>query len=87
MRGSFLELSMSTLIFTTEEVQSLTGYKRPSKQLAALHSQGFSRARLGAAGNVQLERLHYAAVCAGTFAKTIKQHAPKVRTPLTRKAT
>ena len=45
---------MSTLIFTTEEVLSLTGYKHPSKQLAALHSQGFSRARLGAANFAQL---------------------------------
>lgn len=69
---------MSSLLFSSEEVQTLTGYKWPSKQLEELHRQGFFRARIGKTGNVLLERVHYESVCS----EQLPQHptnAPRVR--------
>lgn len=70
---------MSDLILAREEIQMLTGYEWPSKQLAELLRQGFHRARIGRAGNVQLERAHYEAVCAGNRSEA---NRPKVRPAL-----
>jgi hypothetical protein len=53
------------LTLSAEEVQSLTGYKRPGDQLAELRRQGFYRARIGRLGGVILERNHYDAVTSG----------------------
>lgn len=53
-------------ILEHEELQRLTGYKRPCDQLAELLRQGFYRARRSRAdGSVILERPHYDAVCTG----------------------
>ncbi len=52
------------LILSSDEVEALTGYKRPSDQLSELHRQGFARARRDRLGRVVLERAHYLAVCA-----------------------
>lgn len=66
-----------SIILDAEELESVTGYKTPKRQLAELHRQGFYRARIAAAGNVILERAHYDAVCAGQ--KSPKE--PIVRNP------
>ncbi|WP_047473963.1 DUF4224 domain-containing protein [Delftia sp. ZNC0008] len=67
-----------SLTLTREEIEELTGYQWPSKQLSILRQQGFFRARIGRAGNVLLERTHYTAVCAGSAIKTDR---PQVRVP------
>jgi hypothetical protein len=66
-----------TIILTTDEVAAVTGYRTPKRQLAELHRQGFYRARIGATGNVIVERAHCDAVSAG--AKPAKE--PAVRNP------
>ena len=54
-----------TIILTTDELERVTGYKTPKRQVQELHRQGFYRARIAVTGNVILERAHYDAVCAG----------------------
>lgn len=68
-----------TIILDAEELESVTGYKTPRRQVKELHRRGFYRARIAVTGNVILERAHYDAVCVGeTPAK-----APTVRNPFT----
>lgn len=53
-------------ILEPNELQALTGYRRPADQLAELLRQGFYRARRSPSdGTIILERPHYDAVCAG----------------------
>lgn len=67
---------MSAILEPAELVR-LTGYKRPTDQLAELRRQGFYRARRSPSdGTVILERPHYDAVCSGA-AKTADE--PRVR--------
>lgn len=68
-----------TIILNSEELAGVTGYRSSKRQLEELHRQGFYRARIGATGNVILERAHYDAVCAGD--KPAKE--PTVRNPFT----
>lgn len=70
-----------TIILSTDEVEAVTGYRKPKRQLDELHRQGFYRARIGATGNVIVERAHCDAVSAG--AKPAKE--PAVRNPFTPK--
>ena len=71
-----------TIILTSDELDRVTGYRTPKRQMQELHRQGFYRARIGATGNLILERAHYDAVCAG--AKPAKE--PTVRNPFLRLA-
>ena len=49
-----------------DELERITGYRRPADQLAELKRQGFYRARRSPSdGSVILERPHYDAVSAG----------------------
>lgn len=60
---------MSDLTLTREEIEGLTGYKRPAEQLRELHRLGFFRARRGrVSGEVILERAHVESVAAGHVA-------------------
>lgn len=69
------------MLLTKEELQSLTGYKRPADQVSELHRQGFYRARTSpTSGTTILERAHYDAICAGARAP----NEPKVRAPVLR---
>jgi len=69
------------MLLTKEELQSLTGYKRPADQVAELRRQGFYRARTSpTTGSAILERAHYDAICAGARAP----NEPKVRAPILR---
>ncbi len=54
-----------TITLNSEELENVTGYRTPKRQLKELHRQGFYRARIAVTGNVILERAHYDAVCAG----------------------
>ncbi|GAB2471653.1 hypothetical protein GCM10027082_23910 [Comamonas humi] len=72
-----------TLTLTELEIEELTGYKQPAKQLAKLLSLGFFRARISRTGAVQLERVHYDAICAGAAAQTVKR--PQLRNPALRR--
>ncbi len=73
---------MTALVLSADELVALTGYRRPSDQLAELHRQGFSRARRSASsGAIILERAHYEAVARGQV-----QEQPRVRMPRLRAA-
>ena len=48
-----------SIILTSNELDGVTGYRTPKRQLAELHRQGFYRARISATGNVILERAHH----------------------------
>lgn len=64
-------------ILEADELQRLTGYRRPADQLAELLRQGFYRARRSPSdGTVILERPHYHAVCAGA---STPANEPRVR--------
>lgn len=58
---------MITPTLNDTEIEALTGYRTPSRQLQTLHARGFSRAYRDRAGRVILERPHYDAVCRGEF--------------------
>lgn len=62
------------------ELIALTGYERPSKQLAELIRHGFYRARIGRFNKVVLERAHFEAVCA-SHEPAANAPPPKVRPP------
>lgn len=63
-----------------EQIQRMTGYKRPADQLRELHRQGFYRARRAkVTGEVILERPHYDAVAAGIQPSTPQGNRPKLR--------
>lgn len=53
-----------SIIFSKDELITLTGYKVPALQLEVLHRRGFYRACMGRHG-VVLERAHYLAVTQG----------------------
>lgn len=73
-----------SLILSPEEIQQLTGYAQPAKQLAELRRQGFYRARRNVLGAVVLERGHYDAVVAGRETEPAAQ--PTLRPPRLRAA-
>lgn len=66
---------MTPLVLSNVELQAITGYAMPCKQLAALHAAGYVRARRSRAGEIILERDHYHAVCCGEF----ERHQQKPR--------
>lgn len=71
-------------IMTEEELQAITGYKRPQDRVDELHRQGFYRARRAPSdGSVILERAHYDAVCAGASKPA---NEPRLRPRLARAA-
>ena len=43
-----------TIILNSDELEGVTGYRTPKRQLAELHRQGFYRARIAVTGNVIL---------------------------------
>ncbi len=59
---------MADLILSMQELQLLTNYCQPCKQLEVLKRRGFHRAYLGRKGQVVLERSHFEAVCRGESA-------------------
>lgn len=71
-------VEVDRIVLAKHEINAITRYSQPSKQLAELHRQGFHRARLGRTGGVLLERAHYEAVCSGAGAVA---QAPRVRPP------
>jgi hypothetical protein len=69
-----------SIILSPDELAAVTQYRRPADQLRELHRQGFHRARLGRAGGVILERVHYDAVSAGRLdAMNAPGFRPQVR--------
>lgn len=63
-----------------DQIQRITGYKRPGDQLRELHSLGFWRARrCRVTGQVILEQPHYDAVCRGQDAKPASADRPRPR--------
>ncbi|MDQ7745399.1 DUF4224 domain-containing protein [Hydrogenophaga pseudoflava] len=56
-----------TTQLSDSEIEAITGYRTPSRQLQTLHERGFTRAYRNRQGKVVLERPHYDAVCRGEF--------------------
>jgi hypothetical protein len=54
-----------TITLSPAEIESLTGYEQPCKQLETLRRRGFYRAYIARKGGVVLERTHYEAVTRG----------------------
>lgn len=52
---------------TREQIERMTGYVMPCKQLEVLHQRGFVRAYRNRKGEVILEQSHYDAVTRGQF--------------------
>lgn len=75
----------ASLILDQAELESITGYRQPSRQLAELHRQGFLRARRNRLGDVVLERGHYDAVVAGDRVQPAQDERPPIY-PLRRAA-
>jgi hypothetical protein len=67
---------MSSITLSPQEIEAITGYRRPAEQLKVLHSRGFYRAAI-LNGRLVLERAHYDAVCAGR----VEPARPKVKVP------
>lgn len=53
-----------------EQIERMTGYVMPCKQLEVLHQRGFVRAYRNRKGEVILEQAHFDAVTRGTFGAT-----------------
>ena len=72
---------MSDDILPPESILAITGYKRPTEQLAELHAQGFYRARRSPVdGAIILERPHYDHICkGGGLPANDEQVRPQVR--------
>lgn len=68
-----------------EQIERMTGYVLPCKQLEALHQRGFVRAYRNRRGEVILEQSHYDAVTRGQFG-TQAPAKPAVNLAFLRKA-
>ena len=66
------------ITLSAAELHALTGYRRGSDQLKALHAAGYWRARLAPTGRVLLERAHFEAVARGQTAASSAPR-PKLR--------
>lgn len=63
-------ITINGLILSEQEICSLTGYKKPQRQLQELVRQGFFRARQSqTTGHIILERAHFEAVSSGNTTK------------------
>lgn len=69
-----------------QELEAITGYRTPSRQLQALHARGFSRAYRNHKGKVVLERPHYDAVCRGEFGTSHQPARAAVNTTFLKRA-
>ncbi len=75
-----------TPTLTPAEIEAITGYRTPSRQLQTLHARGFSRAYRDRLGKVVLERPHYDAVCAGQFGHVERPRQPAVNVAFLKRA-
>lgn len=69
-----------------QELEAITGYRTPSRQLQTLHARGFSRAYRNRQGKVVLERPHYDAVCRGEFGQGTQPARSAVNTLFLKRA-
>lgn len=65
---------MLAVVLLPAEIEQLTGYEQPSKQLEVLHKRGFTRAFIGRRGLV-LERAHFEAICRGALDRPVAKEA------------
>lgn len=68
-----------------EQIERITGYVMPCKQLEVLHQRGFVRAYRNRLGEIILEQPHYDAVTRGQFG-TQAPARPAVNVAFLRKA-
>lgn len=69
-------MAETSTILSRPEIEALTGFKMPTKQLNVLHRRGFSRAYISRSG-LMLERTHYEAVTRGVFGGASAKERPK----------
>jgi hypothetical protein len=76
----------ATLTLADSEIEAITGYRTPSRQLQTLHQRGFVRAYRDRGGRVVVEREHYHAVCRGQFAQVGQLTRPSVNVSFLKRA-
>lgn len=59
--------SVPSMTLPPEQIERMTGYVLPCKQLEVLHQRGFVRAYRNRRGEVIVEQSHYDAVTRGQF--------------------
>lgn len=64
-------MSTPSIVLSASELEQLTGYAVPTKQLQVLHRRGFHRAFISRKGGVVLERTHYEAVTRAEVQNTV----------------
>ena len=67
------------ITLSPDELQEITGYKRPADQLRELRRLGFYRARPGRLSGVILERSHYDSVSRGQLQAANDASQPRLR--------
>lgn len=75
-----------TTTLNEQELQQITGYTAPLRQLNVLHLRGFVRAYRARDGRVILERAHYLAVCRGEFSTGRVDVQPSVNVAFLKRA-
>ncbi|WP_310625769.1 DUF4224 domain-containing protein [Limnohabitans sp.] len=80
------EATIDSARLSEEELQQITGYSAPLRQLNVLHMRGFVRAYRARDGRVILERPHYLAVCRGEFSNDRGQPQPSVNIAFLKRA-
>lgn len=75
-----------TTTLNEQELQQITGYTAPLRQLNVLHLRGFVRAYRARDGRVILERAHYLALCRGEFSSGRVDAPPSVNVAFLKRA-
>lgn len=71
---------------TREQIERMTGYVMPCKQLEVLHQRGFVRAYRNRKGDVILEQSHYDAVTRGQYGAQAKAKPAAVNVAFLKRA-
>lgn len=71
----------SAVVLTPDEIQLITGYTSPSKQLDVLHKRGYLRAFRSREGQIILERKHFESVCEGVFSQNTSRNHSTTQSP------
>lgn len=75
-----------TTTLNEQELQQITGYSAPLRQLNVLHLRRFVRTYRARDGRVILERAHYLAVCCGEFSNSRIDIQPSVNVSFLKRA-
>jgi Domain of unknown function (DUF4224) len=74
------------ITLSSEELEAITGYEQPTKQLQVLHRRGFNRAFINSKGRLVLERTHYETVTRGEAQNAVAGAKARVTFPFLKSA-